>query len=144
MDASACRALREAFDAELAASGWTRVTGTSSRYERNRCLAAIGTVNNSAVSWSVFPTIPPANLYPGVVFTRPSPAPLVTFTIDEAAGQLRVFRHAVDRSGRLTKEPFASGGRAQVFSRLCEESDRYVEDFVRNVESPARPTNGSS
>ena len=137
MEAPACRALTEAFDRELTAAGWTRkdTTSSSTRYERGRSQVAIGTVNGAVVSWSVFPTIPPPGLYPGIVFTRPSPAPLVTFTIDDGAGRLHVSRHAVDRSGKLTKEPFIEGDAAQVLFRLIEESDRKVDEFVRTVES---------
>ena len=137
MEEAACRALAEAFDRELTAAGWSPKdrTSSSTRYERGRSLVSIGVVNGAAVSWSVFPTIPPAGLYPGVVFTRPSPAPLVTFTIDGAGGQLHVSRHAVDRAGRLTKEPFFQGDAARALARLGEETDRKVDEFVRTVES---------
>lgn len=134
------RALCEAFDRDLSAAGWSRkdATRSSTRYERGRCQVAIGTSGDAAVSWSVFPTIPPEGLYPGVVFTRPSPAPLVSFTIEAAGGQLQVLRHAVDRTGKLTKAPFVAGDAVQIFARLCEESDRHVAEFVRTVESPPR------
>lgn len=140
MDQSACRALCDALDRRLTNAGWVKkdTTRTGARFERGRSLVAIGTAGDAAVSWSVFPTIPAADLYPGVVFTRPSPAPLVTFTIDGGDGGLQVSRHAVDRAGKLTKEPFSAGDEAQIFARLCEESDRCVEHFVRNVESPAQ------
>lgn len=140
MDASACRALCDALDRRLTSAGWARkdTTRASVRFERNRSQVALGTSGDTAVSWSVFPTIPAADLYPGVVFTRPSPAPLVSFTVDEGGGGLQVYRHTVDRAGKLTKEPFFTGDEAQVFARLCDETDRYVEHFVRNVESPAR------
>ena len=138
MDLTSCRAMCAEFDRALLAVGWTQAkrTDTSTFYERGRCRLAIGAQASGEVSWSVFPTNPPAEKYPGVVFTRPSAIPLVMCTIDEVSGVFHVSTHGLDRSGRMVREPFFSGDMATAFARLCEESDRRVEQFVRLVETP--------
>lgn len=138
MDPADCRQLCDSFERELTASGWAPSgrTATSARYERGRCQVAFGAQADGTVSWSVFPTQPPADRYPGVVFTHPNPVPLASFTIDSAGGQLHVSSHAPDRTGKLRKQPFFAGDTPSVLARLCEASDRRVDEFVRMVESP--------
>lgn len=132
------RALAERFERELAAAGWAQTSRTSSstRFERGRCQVAVGVQDGGSVSWTVFPTLPRAEDYPGVVFTRPSPVPLAAFVIDPASGSAHVWRHSYDRSGRMTRQSFLSGDPANVLARLQDESSRCVDDYVRLVEKP--------